>query len=136
METRADCAREHSRRAGACVLLTHARGNLADTGSVKCELRSFAGRKALRHGVRFKQAQKQSDALAGEIVVFTGDLESMTRDQAKALVLEHGGKAAGGISKKVTMVVAGPGAGAKLDNARELGIRVLDEGAFLKLLGK
>ena len=75
-------------------------------------------------------------ALDGEIVVFTGGLETMPRPDAQRLAERHGARVAGTISKKVTLVVAGPGAGSKLDDARRLGLRVLDERAFLKLIGE
>jgi DNA ligase (NAD+) len=90
----------------------------------------------LDRGVALRAPEKKTDLLAGEVVVFTGGLEAMTRDEAKALVQENGGKTADGISKAVTLVVAGPGAGSKLDKARKLGINVLDERAFLKKLGR
>ena len=73
--------------------------------------------------------------LDGEIVVFTGGLETMPRPDAQRLAERHGARIAGTISKKVTLVVAGPGAGSKLDDARRLGIRVIDEKAFLKRVG-
>jgi DNA ligase (NAD+) len=70
------------------------------------------------------------------VIVFTGGLEQMSRDEAKALAQAHGGKTADSVSKTVTLVVAGPGAGSKLEKATKLGIKVIDEGAFLKLIGK
>ena len=73
--------------------------------------------------------------LDGEVMVFTGGLESMPRPDAQRLAERHGARIAGSISKKVTLVVAGPGAGSKLDDARRLGIPVIDERAFLKRVG-
>ena len=73
--------------------------------------------------------------LDGEVVVFTGGLETMPRPDAQRLAERHGARIAGTISKKVTLVVAGPGAGSKLDDARRLGIAVIDEKAFLKRVG-
>jgi len=75
-------------------------------------------------------------ALDGEVVVFTGGLETMPRPDAQRLAERHGARVAGTISKKVTLVVAGPGAGSKLDDARRLGIAVIDERAFLKRIGR
>ncbi len=69
--------------------------------------------------------------LEGEIMVFTGGLETMPRPDAQRLAERAGAKIAGGISRKVTLVVAGPGAGSKLDDAQRLGIAVIDEATFL-----
>ena len=107
-------------------------------------VRAFFGdprnRKVIRllreRGVEPKEQEKKSEVLSGEVVVFTGGLEAVTRDEAKALVGENGGKTLDTVSKKATLVVAGPGAGSKLDKARKLGIKILDEGAFLKLIGR
>ncbi len=90
--------------------------------------------KLLAHGIQFRQAERASDRLAGEVVVFTGGLEAMTRDEAKALVLRHGGRTVDAVSKGATLVVAGPGAGSKLEKAKKLGIKVVDEDAFRKLV--
>ncbi len=75
-------------------------------------------------------------ALDGEVVVFTGSLETMPRPDAQRLAERHGARVAGSISKQVTLVVAGPGAGSKLEDARRLGIAVVDERAFLKRVGE
>lgn len=90
----------------------------------------------LAQGVEIKAAERAGNALAGQLIVFTGGLEKMTRDEAKALAVAHGGKSADTVSKAVTLVVAGPGAGSKLDKAKKLGIKVVDEGDFLKLIGR
>ena len=73
--------------------------------------------------------------LAGQTWVLTGTLEQLTRDDAKARLQALGAKVAGSVSAKTTQVVAGPGAGSKLDRATELGIPVMDEDAFLEQLG-
>ncbi len=75
-------------------------------------------------------------ALDGQVVVFTGGLETMPRPDAQRLAERHGARIAGTLSRKVTLVVAGPGAGSKLEEARRLGIKVIDERAFLKLVGE
>jgi len=75
-----------------------------------------------------------SDVLAGKTFVLTGTLETMTREDAKARLQALGAKVAGSVSKKTDYVVAGPGAGSKLDKAVELEVPVLDEAAFLAFL--
>ena len=74
--------------------------------------------------------------LAGKTLVITGTLERLSREEAKALVLSLGGKAAGSVSKKTDYVVAGAEPGSKLAKAAELGIPVLDETEFLHLCGQ
>ena len=71
---------------------------------------------------------------AGKTVVLTGELSSMTRDEAKARILELGGKVSGSVSKKTSLVVAGPGAGSKLREAKKLGVQIMEEDEFLKML--
>lgn len=73
--------------------------------------------------------------LTGRIFVFTGGLVTMSRDEAKLKAEALGARTAGSISKKVTDVVAGADAGQKLDKARSLGLNILDEQAFVALLG-
>ena len=80
-------------------------------------------------------AKKADDSLAGQTFVLTGTLPNMTRDEASALIKEHGGKVSGSVSKKTSYVVAGEEAGSKLTKARELGVAVIDEAALLSMLG-
>jgi DNA ligase (NAD+) len=80
-------------------------------------------------------AAKAAGPFAGRIVVLTGTLAAMSRDEAKERIEGHGGKVTGSVSKKTDFVVAGADAGSKLDRAKELGVTVLDEQQFLQLLG-
>ena len=91
-------------------------------------------------GVHWKEGKPERAAgsqgpFAGKIVVLTGTLSSMTRDDAKDRIEAAGGKVTGSVSKKTDYVVAGDEAGSKLDKARELGVPVLDEKEFTRLLG-
>jgi DNA ligase (NAD+) len=88
--------------------------------------------------VRIRDAEKpaRDSPVAGKTVVFTGALEKMTRDEAKAMAERLGAKVAGSVSKKTDYVVAGPGAGSKLDKAREAGVNVLTEEEWFALVGE
>ena len=89
-------------------------------------------------GVRWAEGEPRraaAGAFAGKIVVLTGTMAAMTRDEAKERIEAEGGKVTGSVSKRTDFVVAGEEAGSKLDKARELGIEVLDEAAFLAKLG-
>jgi DNA ligase (NAD+) len=81
-------------------------------------------------------AESGPRVFSDKTLVLTGSLPSLKRDQAKALIEAAGGKVAGAVSQKTDFVVAGEDAGTKLENARKLGIRVIDEAELLKLLDK
>ncbi len=88
-------------------------------------------------GLQFKGKKKQRGTqLAGKTFVLTGTLANYSRDQAKKLIEDAGGRVSGSVSKKTDYVVAGEEAGSKLDKARELGIKVIGEKEMLGLVGK
>jgi len=82
----------------------------------------------------FERTESADSPVAGKTVVFTGTLERMARQEAKALAERLGAKVAGSVSKKTDYVVAGPGAGSKLKNASELGVQILSEDEWLDLV--
>lgn len=91
----------------------------------------------LKHaGVNMKEERKApvSAKFAGKTFVFTGTLANRTREEAEALVASHGGKAGGSVSKKTSYVIVGAEPGSKFDKAKSLGIPILDESQFEKLL--
>jgi DNA ligase (NAD+) len=96
---------------------------------------------ALREaGINPLQAPRPAGAADGELkgqtVVVTGTMERYTREEIEALIAELGGKPSGSVSRKTSFVVAGPGAGSKLDKAKELGVPVMSEAEFLGKVGK
>jgi DNA ligase (NAD+) len=89
-------------------------------------------------GVRMADEQDQATpkTLAGLTIVVTGSLAGYSRDEAKEAILARGGKAAGSVSKKTDYVVVGDNAGSKADKAEQLGVAILDEEGFVKLLSQ
>ena len=87
-------------------------------------------------GINFEQAVKAGSAEFADLTfVLTGTMESMSRDEAGELIRARGGAVTSSVSKNTSYVVAGEKAGSKLTKAEELGVKVLDEAAFLQLLG-
>lgn len=99
------------------------------------ENRRFVNR-LLEAGVR-PQMHAQQDAgtlFEGMTFVLTGTLPTLSRAQAQEMIRKNGGKATGSVSKKTSIVLAGESAGSKLDKARELGVRIIDEAQFLQMI--
>ncbi|MGZ8847310.1 MAG: NAD-dependent DNA ligase LigA, partial [Pyrinomonadaceae bacterium] len=97
-------------------------------------------RRLVQAGVRAETDEKSSGAtadqrFAGKVFVLTGTLPEMTRDDARGLIEERGGRVTGSVSKKTDYVLAGADPGSKLDKANELGVKVIDEAEFKKMLG-
>ena len=80
------------------------------------------------------KGEPKGDKLAGKTLVVTGTLETLSRNEAEALIVKNGGKASGSVSKKTSYVVAGAAAGSKLTKAQSLGVTVLTEAEFLAML--
>ena len=80
------------------------------------------------------KGEPKGDKLAGKTLVVTGTLETLSRNEAEALIVKNGGKASGSVSKKTAFVVAGAAAGSKLTKAQALGVPVLTEQEFLAML--
>lgn len=82
------------------------------------------------------QAVMKTDELSGKTFVLTGTLQTMTRDEASDKIKMRGGKTSSSVSKKTSFVIAGENAGSKLDKAQDLGVIILNEDEFLKLIGE
>jgi DNA ligase (NAD+) len=94
-------------------------------------------KRLLEAGIKFPHAPRAtSDEFAGKTFVFTGTLGKLTREDAEAEVKQRGGKASSSVSKQTSYVVAGEKAGSKLEKAQKLGVAVIDEDEFLKMIGR
>lgn len=91
----------------------------------------------LKNGVKPENqiSPNQPQKLSGKSFIFTGSLASMARDSAKQKIRDLGGFVSGSVSKNIDFVVAGPGYGSKYNEAKKLGIKIIDEQEFLKLIG-
>jgi DNA ligase (NAD+) len=99
------------------------------------EKNSAVVKEMLAAGVKPKQLKaKRSDKLAGKTIVVTGTLETLTRRQAEQAIRQAGGKASSSVSKKTDFVLAGNEPGSKLDKAKELGVKIINEKEFLKMV--
>jgi DNA ligase (NAD+) len=81
-----------------------------------------------------KKRENADGAFAGEIVVLTGTLEGYTRSQAAKLIEDAGGEIGSSVTTKTTLVIAGEAAGSKLDKARKLGVKIIDEKTLKSML--
>ena len=90
----------------------------------------------LESGIEIKYAEntKLSEKFNGQSFVFTGALQNMTRDKAQSLVKDHGGRATSSVTKKTSYLVVGADPGSKYDKAQSLGVEVLTEDEFMKLV--
>jgi DNA ligase (NAD+) len=92
--------------------------------------------KLRRRGLNFEEPrQKTTGALKGTTVVLTGTLETLSREQATELIEANGGKVTSGVSKKTSFIVAGADPGSKLEKARTLGVKIIDEHELKRLVG-
>jgi DNA ligase (NAD+) len=109
-------------------------------GSIRAYFDNAENRRLLERllasGVEWPPLERpqSSGSVAGKTFVITGTLEQMSRDAAREAIMERGGKVTGSVSKKTDFLIAGADPGSKLDKARELGVKVLDEAAFRTLL--
>lgn len=129
---------------GVIAAKSDAIASLDDFGAVtaQCVLDYFADSKhmsdindLLAQGICFEEKQVRTGVFSGERVVLTGSLTSLKRSKAKSAIEDNGGSVSDSVSKSVTLVIAGEDAGSKLDKAKKLGIRVIDESEFLRMLG-
>ena len=122
---RSRCDQRHRRDGGAGAGRLLRRGRTTSPPSRRCSPRSRSSR---------PRRSQRPRRCPGKTVVFTGALERMTRDEAKAMAERLGAKVAGSVSKKTDILVAGPGAGSKLKEAEKHGVTVIDEAGWFELL--
>ena len=94
--------------------------------------------KMKKGGVKFpvEEARETEAPLAGKTFVLTGGLDTLTRDEARDLIEAQGGRVSASVSKKTDFVIAGRDPGSKLDKARKLGVDILNEAEFKKMVGR
>jgi len=110
---------------------------LADLHAIADQLGLDGFRRLRKADLKFEGEKKQRGTkLAGKTFVLTGTLPTLSRDEAKKMIEDAGGKVSGSVSKKTDYVVAGSDPGSKLDKARELNVAVLDEDGLRAVLMK
>ncbi len=109
-------------------------GDLYDFFHEEENIRIIDEMRALGLNMKVRDKTDTSDKLSGMTIVVTGTLPTLGRKEAEELIVKNGGKASGSVSKKTSLVLAGEAAGSKLTKAVELGIKVIDEAEFMKLL--
>ncbi len=92
--------------------------------------------KLKKAGLDLQESKRAGGRLTGKVFLFTGTLQTFTRDEAKAIVESEGGETASAVGKKVDYVVAGKEPGSKYDKAKETGLKIIDEAEFRRLIGK
>jgi DNA ligase (NAD+) len=96
---------------------------------------AFIG-KLLNKGLKIQNPSKKSKKLVGKKFVFTGELENLNRSEAESLVRKHSGNPSSSVSKNTDYVIAGRSPGSKYNEARKLGVKILNEKEFIKLINK
>ena len=115
-------------------MIKPSRGPTFDAPRPTCALLGRATTPLLPRAPKRFESNERASEVTGKTIVFTGTLETMSRDEAKAQALALGAKVAGSVSAKTDLVVAGPGAGSKHKKAEELGVRVVDEAGWAEIV--
>jgi DNA ligase (NAD+) len=114
--------------------LTMAEASMTGSRTKATRVCATASRRRCAHGIGKGNAESRAQTLAGKIFVLTGTLPAMTRDEATGFIEARGGRVTSSVSKKTDFVLAGAETGSKLDKATQLGVKVIDEAEFRKML--